>query len=514
TGTLTRLSRRTMLAGLAGGSAAALVGTTRAASGSYDVVVDLVDEGADPDGNESIVPLLNELAADDTRIDLPSGEYLMTEQFRFTDYRNLAIVGDDATIVPGTVEEMEGRTATAGTFGGPTRLFRLGVSYAPGDELRFEGLTFDFTADNSGFRAIEAYVKRDMLVRDVDVTGRHDLASFGPALFSVTDPDGISTVEGFRAPDGGVNAVDAIGGDPNGPTGILVPQSHEGKLWLRDCELGGFPDNGVYASCPNGRVVVKGGTFKNSDVSNVRLYGDYSYLKDATVVVDESHDGFDNQRGVRLDQGKHLWVYDTTIRLDEPNGDAITVMGGVDSARIQQSEITVGDAVNDAIVVEPGAGRTDIYHTDVEMTTGGQAIQIEPASDGGGIVDCLYVTITGDASGSPGGRHAIRCERDGCLFRHLVVKQPGPNFRRGLQVSGRDCYVYSGYYGTSHIPIVNDGDDTLIEDVTARSLDGYEALKLLDHTSDVDVVSNKLYNGVWDKGSDDLYMTDNEFPSG
>jgi hypothetical protein len=493
------------LRGLAGGAVGlATVGRARGAGET----IDLVEAGADPTGGESIVPLLEQHAADDTTIELPSGEYLMTEQFRFTGYENFGLVGDDATIVPGTVEELDGKQAVEGSFEGPTRLFRLGTSLDPGAGLRVEGLDFDFTADHSGFRAVEAYVEDGLFVRDVDVRGRHDLGSFGPALFSVTDAAGAGTVEGFRARDGGAFATNTLGDIGYGPTGMLVPESHRGKLRVRDCELGGFPDNGLYASCSDGRVVVEGGEFRNSNVSNVRLAGDYSYLRDATIVVDENPPEAGNQRGVRLDEGKHLWVENTEIRLPAPNGHAITVMSDVEKARIQDTSITVGDAVNDGIVVQPGAGATDVYTTAVEMQGGGQAVLVEGA---GGVVDCWYLTVTGDARGDDGGRHAIRCERDDCRFRHLTVSQPGGGLRRGLQVSGDDCYVYSGDYATRHIPIVNDADGTRIEDVTARSLDADVALKLLDHTSGVDVVGNRLYGGIWDQGSDGLDAWDNDF---
>ncbi|QLG29734.1 hypothetical protein HUG10_19200 (plasmid) [Halorarum halophilum] len=504
------LSRRAYLGGVIGGAASlSAVGTATASSG-YDEVVDLVEEGADPNGDENIVPLLEEHADDDTLIELPEGEYLMTEQFRFTGYEHFGIVGDDATIVPGTVEEMDGRSATEGSFEGPTRLFRLGVTYDPGNELRFEGLTFDFTRDQSGFRAIEAYVEQDMVVRDIDIVGQHDIGSYGPAVFSVLDPNGISYVEGFRAPDGGAHSENTIGSIETGPTGILVPDSHEGKLWFRDCEVGPFPDNGLYVSGSKGRVVVQGGLYKNSNSASIRLGGNYSYIREATIVVDDSRPEDGNQRGIRLDDGEHLWVYKTEVRIEKPNGQAITVMDDVDKARIQDSTVSVSNGVNHAIVVRGGSGPTDIYDTEIEINEGGHALRIE---EGGGVVDCWNVTVTGDADGSS-GRHAIRCMRDDCSFRKLVVKQPGSDYRRGLYIGGDDCYVYSGYYGTSHIPIVNEGDETYIRCVTSRSFDGYEALKLLDESSDVDVISNKLYNGIWDKGSANLNTRDNEYPDG
>ncbi|QLG60382.1 hypothetical protein [Halorarum salinum] len=504
------LNRRTYLGGIAGGVASLSAIGTATATGDYDEVVDIVEAGADPNGDENIVPILEEHAADDTLIEFPEGEYLMTEQFRFTDFEHVGFVGDDATIVPGTVEEMDGRSSTEGSFEGPTRLFRLGVTYEPGDELHFEGFDFDFTRDQSGFRAIEAYVEQDMLVRDIDIVGQHDIGSFGPALFSVLDPNGISYVEGFRAPDGGAYSENTIGSIEDGPTGVLVPGSHQGKLWFRDCELGAFPDNGLYVSGTDGRVVVKGGVYKNSNSASLRIAGDYSYVKGATVVVDDSRPEDGNQRGIRLDAGKHLWVYDTEIRLDVPNGHAITVMSDVEKARIQNSSVYVGDETNHGIVVRSGSGPTDIYDTDVEIDGAGHAIYIQ--SDGG-VVDCYQVRVTGDASGSS-GRHAIRCMRDECRFRRPVVKQPGSDYRRGLYIGGDDCYVYSGYYETSHIPIVNASDRTFIRCVTAKSLDGYEALKLLDGTEDAEILSNKLYNGVWDKGSENTTMRDNEHPDG
>ena len=505
------LSRRGYLGSVIGGAASLSAVGTATGTGGYDEVIDIVEAGADPNGEENIVPLLREHAGDDTLIEFPEGEYLMTEQFRFTDFDHFGIVGDDATIVPGTVEEMDGRRSTEGSFEGPTRLFRLGTHHDPGDELHFEGLTFDFTRDQSGFRAIEAYVENYMLVRDIDIVGQHDLGSFGPALFSVLNDDGISYVEGFRAPDGGAYSENTAGSIEHGPTGILVPDSHQGKLWIRDCELGGFPDQGLYVSGTKGRVIVEGGVYRNSNSANIRLGGNYSYVKGATVIVDENRPEDGNQRGIRLDVGDNLWVYDTEIRLEEPNGHAITVMSDVGRTRIQDCDITVGEEKNDAIVVRGGSGRTEIITTEVEMQEAGQALTIE---EGGGAVDCLRLTVTGDATGASGGRHAIRCMRDGCRFRKLVVKQSGPGRRRGLYIGGNDCYVYSGYYETTHIPIVNSADDTYIRCVTARSLEEYEAIKLQDDTSDVELISNRLYDGIWDKGSDNLTTRDNEYPDG
>ncbi|QLG29735.1 right-handed parallel beta-helix repeat-containing protein (plasmid) [Halorarum halophilum] len=470
----------------------------------FDTVVDMSEAGADTSGNECICPLLHEYADDDTLLMFPPGEYLMTTQFRHTGYYNLGIVGNDATIVPGTVEEMDGRTSVAGTFEGPTRLFRLGVSYSPGDKLLFEGFDFDFTAKYSGFRVIEAYVEKDMLVRDIDIVGQHDIGSFGPALFSVTDPDGISSIEGFRAPDGGEHSENTIGTIWKGPTGILVPQSHKGKLWFRDCELGGFPDNGLYASSLDGRVVVDGGIYKNSCASNIRLKASYSYIQNATVVVDDTSGEY-NQPGVRLDCGEGLWLYNTDIVLSDPCGHAVVVQNDVDRARIQDCNITVGEGeVNCAVSVSEEAGKVEIFDSDIEFDGTGNAITIRGDNDSSDEpVKLLRTHITGSGSGR-NGREAIRITRKGVDILDSTIKMDGSHYRRGIDVLGDDCNIDGGVIESTHHPIVSAADGTRIDDMTLRSYDGYTGLKLYSDYSGVSVTDSTIYNGISDKGTIDL----------
>ncbi|HMB50063.1 MAG TPA: hypothetical protein VKM69_05330, partial [Natronoarchaeum rubrum] len=51
-----------------------------------------------------------------------------------------------------------------------------------------------------------------------------------------------------------------------------------------------------------------------------------------------------------------------------------------------------------------------------------------------------------------------------------------------------------------------------VSDVTARSYDGFEALKLLDSSDDATIVDNELYGGYLDKGATSLTMSENSFP--
>ncbi|WP_202932765.1 hypothetical protein [Halorussus salinus] len=510
-----RLSRRGYLGalgatGLAASASPALVGRASAATtdriermkDEYGTVVDVVDAGADPTGGESVTSVLDANAGDDTLLVFPPGRYRMTEEFRHCGFEGFGMVGDDATIVPGDYDEFEAPNR---------RLFRLGVYHNPGKDLHVEGFTVDQTAPDTGIRAIEAQVSDGLTVKDFLVNGKHDSGTWGPALFDVMDPNGTGTVEEFRAPAGG----EWVSNTPNdgelwrGPSGIMVSRYHEGTVELVDCQLGGFPDNGVYAGNAEGTVVVRRGVFRNSHASNLRIGGHHSKIVGATVVVDDNPDHFDNQRGIRLDRGSWLQVLDSTVLLDEPNGNGITVLDGVESAKIHNSSVVQRtDRTNQAVVVESEAGPTYVQNVHVDIHGSGNAVEIK-GGDRPGEVGLSDVRITGSASGAV-FRNAIRCERDDCKFRRLEIDQPGSDYRRALEINADDAYVSGGTFETTHHPIVVNGTGAWIEGTYSESYDGYEALRLNDSSGDVGVAENTLVGGVLDVGCDGLSMYDNE----
>lgn len=510
-----RVTRRRYLAslGAAGLGAATTSALARPASAAskdriqelrdqYSTVVDVADAGADTTGSESITPVLDDHAGDDTLLVFPPGRYRMTEEFRHCGFDHFGMVGRDATIVPGDYHEFEAPER---------RLFRLGVYHTPGRDLLVEGFTVDQSASDTGIRAIEAQVSDGLTVRDVDVVGRHDSGTWGPGLFDVMDPAGTGTVEGFRAPDGGewVSKTPNDGNLWRGPSGIMVSRYHEGTVELVDCELGGFPDNGLYAGNAKGTVVVRGGVYRNSHASSLRIGGHHSRIEGATVVVDDNREYFGNQRAIRLDKGSWLQVLDTTIRLDKPNGNAITVLDGVESAKIRGASITQRtDRTNQAVVVEAEAGPTYVQQTDVEMHGSGNAVEIKGGNDPGE-VGVSNLTVTGPAPGSV-FRNAVRCERDNCEFRGLTVDQSGGDYRRALEINADDCLVYEGRYESTHHPIVVNGDGAWIESVYADSYDGFEALRLNDSSANAKVKNNTLVGGVLDLGCEGLSMYGNE----
>jgi len=140
-----------------------------------------------------------------------------------------------------------------------TASFDSGPTTLPGTHLRIGHFTVDQTAEDTGIRAFETYASDTLEVRNINVVGRHDSGTWGPGLFVVTDPDGDGLVRDFRAHGGGTLVENSPGDGYVGPNGILCNQGHEGTIRFVDCELGAFPDNGLYASGGTGRVIVEGG---------------------------------------------------------------------------------------------------------------------------------------------------------------------------------------------------------------------------------------------------------------
>jgi hypothetical protein len=309
----------------------------------YSEVVDIVEAGADNDGDESITSTLRQVAGDDTLVKFPAGEYLMDGQFRIAGYEQFGMVGDDATI---RVAPTDGYT------------FKLGTYRSPIDDLHVEGFTADISDNNTGGRVFELQAGDSLSVSDITVEGKHDTPSKGPMLVGLQSSDGEGLVENVDLSDGGE---DVSGG--RGGTGLLVSNYHEGTVTLRNIQIGPFPDNGIYCSqgdsSANGSVHVEGGRVENANVAGVRLCGDGSSIEGTEFVYDEHFDGFGGQRPIRLDSGSGLEVSDVEIDMSIDQTEAIRVMPGVDSASIHDVEMDLASSVRDAISITGGAGSVE-----------------------------------------------------------------------------------------------------------------------------------------------------------
>lgn len=353
----------------------------------YETVVDVVDAGGDPTGEEVVDDVLADRTGDDVLLYFPEGEYRLGDRFTLRSFSNLALVGEGATIVP--------RDGYSGY------MLDLGRS----DEatgLRVEGLRFDFRSRDTGARALNVHVDDGLRVRDVAAVGVQDTDQT-VARFGVTSTGGSGVVERLRLPDGGA--------PDTASTGCLVPPRNVGKLEFLDCHFGGFPDNGLYASPSEGPVRVVGGLYENSGVANVRI-GDRAVVRNVVVRCDDASRGFPNMRGIRVDAGQGARIEDSTVLLGEVTGS------------------------DGAVVLSRAAGSTDVIDTriqiDVDEVAGllAKAPESSSAVAGGTALRCRHVTVSGSSSG---GQAVAVSGRDGCLFEDVAVCQSGAD-RDGLYV--------------------------------------------------------------------------------
>lgn len=343
----------------------------------FGTVVDAVEAGADPSGERSLNPVLDEVAGDDTMVVLPEGRYLMDDYWRFESFSNFGIVGDGATVVP-----------PDGFDGGQ---FGLGARTGARD-LLFEGITFDFRAPETGGRGLHVKVEDGLEVRDVSVRGPLDVEG-GFMRVDVTDPSGHGVVERLHAPDGGTLE--------SGTAGCYVGDTNRGDVDFVDCHVEGFPDNGIYAEPPEGRMRVIGGYYANNAISNVRI--NEGVIRGVHVRCDDPPEGFENMRGIRLTDGEDVLVEDCTVEL---------------------LDVTFSDG---AVVVSAEAGATTIRNTEVRVDVDDVAAILakdpsEREDRSGTALRCECVFVEGSAAGSS----AVRVQRrDGTVLDRVHVHQTG-----------------------------------------------------------------------------------------
>ena len=497
------LNRRSFLKATGAGALASLTMSgrgTASVTDDYSTVIDVAEEGAATDGSEPITPLLNDLQQDDTLYVFPEGEYYMDEQFRFTGFENVGFVGNDATIVPADYDNFDDKGH------GVYRLFRLGTYVSPGKHLRFTGFDVDQTAPETGVRVIDAVVDDELVVRDIHIDGQADMGCAGTARFAVSDPDGTGIVERFEAPDGAAWGQNTPRGDEihRGGTGILSNTYNRGTLLFKDCVLNAFPNTGLYAAWGPGQIRVEGGRYANSNVAQIRLGGTDSYVRWATIAVDDTRPHDETQRGIRLENGRNLRVLDSELSITSPgpNNHAITVGDRAESAWIEDVYIDIfGDEPNSGIVVADGAGETTIYKTDLDMgVPSGYGIWLQEAADAP-TVNCETVDITGDA-GDDGARSAIFNARDNAEFREITVDQTGAPYRNALQNWADDVLIYDCGLTSSNYAIKDYGSGTWIEATYANATRGVEGLLLGVGSDGALVKENTLVDGIEPRGGD------------
>jgi hypothetical protein len=304
--------------------------------------IDVTAHGVDNSGNSSVTGAIQSLAQNNRILYFPDGEYYFDSAVRFVGFQNFGLIAaDGARFVPAPASQYD----------------------APGQSVNM----FNFSANETGVRGLHASIADGLVVRDVDVTGQHDTGAPGPLNTDIVNSGGSGVIENLSLPDGGVHVDHTstpLHSTGAGPSGLNVSAAHTGSLTVRNAEINGFPDNGLYAATRSGTVTVEGGSFRNNNVASVRLMGQGSSVSGASITVDNGHPSFGAQRAIRLNNGQNLEVRDVDIEITSDVHDAVRVMPGTDSATIDDVSMDI-PAANWGVMVTSGANNVDIGSLDV-----------------------------------------------------------------------------------------------------------------------------------------------------
>lgn len=390
----------------------------------FEDTVRLQAVGGDPSGRDPIDDALERAAADSALVIMEPGRYRLASGFEWLEFDRFGLLGDDATIVP-----EDGNDQTILELGRPGEAGSLLVG----------GLEFDFRAAGTGGRPVVGQVDDRLVLRDITVRGPQDVES-DMIRIDVASPDGTGIVERLRLADG----ADPGGWDgDSGVTGCEVGSENRGDLDFVDCRIEGFPDNGLYADPPEGRVRVLGGYFANNGVANVRVNaGPGSVVRGVQVRCDAAPVGVENMRGIRLRGGGPILVEDCLVEMETVTGSdgAITVHSELESATIRNARLVTNAA--------------DVVGVRVKSPSSG----ISAA----GPVAIENVEITGDATGV--GAIDI-ADRENCSIEGVCIHQTGRN-RDGIRAADTSGRVIASAIAVRGRPLAFENSAMETKDVS------------------------------------------------
>lgn len=263
---------------------------------SFDTIVDMVeDAGCDPTGSEPCDQLLEQTAADDLLLKFPPGKYRIEEEHRFFELENFGLVGTG-----------EDRRAVQFVF--PSGYSGIFLGLWNGRDWLLENFTIQQSMDRRTGVGLVLVTEGGLVMRDVEIAGfsPYNVNGGQRGLYcDVITRDGVADIQRYvhRGPS-------QVGNYPQGIQAFLADEYHRGTIYCRDWRIENAGENGIYASRTPGDVRVEGGVFRNNDVASIRVCGQGSYVRGATVIVDtdEAHPAnlgdYDNTRGIWWESGE------------------------------------------------------------------------------------------------------------------------------------------------------------------------------------------------------------------
>ena len=376
--------------------------------GEFRNVVNMVKAGADPTGEEDVSPIIQREIGSNTLLYFPPGRYKMNSQVRRVGLRNIGIIGQNATLVHGRVDAINGFDVIASEFHGPAQHFNIGIPDNPHREkFVFGGFTLDWRGKNQGMQVLNHHTAGTSEIRSLRQVGMHSLGCQGPLRVNPVTEEARARVNNVDFRFGGltyqktINTRDTYDGGPYAgrswaTSGITMHPRTQGYLRVENSLFGGWPDNGIYVKgghpeTGDGTVDVVNCVAANSQASNIRIGGDGSRIHNCVVVTDRSFgDAFySEQRPIRLDDGT-CKVSNTKIVQTKPTGWSLTIQHAVQKAVVKNVEVTIKDTPMTALVVDESVDQATVEDF-VINTPGWDATKAQVIRNGGATLKNVYL---------------------------------------------------------------------------------------------------------------------------
>ncbi|WP_137287214.1 hypothetical protein [Halorussus salinisoli] len=368
----------------------------------YETVVNVADAGADTSGEERINPILEERVGDDTLLYFPKGRYRLAD-WEATGYRNLGVVGEDATLVPPDGEQ------------------NYWLMWGDLREFLFAGFTIDCRAKNVAPITHLSVSGGTNVVRNVAVRG-HRRAPRTAFEVEAAAPDADLRFQNLSLPDGSAK----------GHAIYVFPES-VGRLTFRNCRVEHWKE-GLYAAYHSGLLRVLGGYYANNGIEQVRVGGGTTgaLVRGVTVRVDDPKQPQNkpNMRGIWAEEGGYVHIEDCDI--------AITDLTGTYSS----GGIVVGQQFGE-VVVENTRIRTDADAFAINVRDPIESVEGEAMPSMEGLPERTRFTARNVRMvGTAGDGTAVQAtRRNDCRFENVCIEAPRGS-RDGISVTNAEgCSV-------------------------------------------------------------------------
>lgn len=267
---------------------------------------------------------------------------------------------------------------------GETENFSLGS----GDTL--ENVLIDVTADGAG---VSIRASGDgWTIRNVGVKGPNNSGPKKLFVPSVSE-GGSALVENFYIGDG----TTLSDGNRQGGVWVNANSPHEGELVFRNVHVADWADNGLYASghalqvgSGAGSVKIESSYAANNNISNFRLGGEGSYVKNSTIVSDSRVSPVPNgrnSRGIWCKDYGNILIENCDISMTGPDATYAVLANNGASATVRNSRIDgplSGDVTEESVSGDPSTKAPDGVPMTAEEAASGTSSAGGSGGSGGG----------------------------------------------------------------------------------------------------------------------------------